>query len=1031
MAKINVDGLGIVEIEGDNPSRQEIETIQKALNKKITDSIPSVTDYKKNNPDSQNVPSVKLAEQIYDKEFKNKGIDETTFYQKFFPNIAKQKFEEAEEVIVSPDDMMLGKTELDFVDFKPTTADLAKQGGVSVNDPAESEARFAASLGINQEEKALAVKNVLSKSFKQDIDVRIGPDTGKLEYFNPLTNTYALVDKPGLDFGDIADLGGDAMVLVPDLAATVFATIKTGGFIPAGIAAGSVAAGIGEFMRLKLGQRYGANLNLSDMDLLNEAFKTAGISAGAGVLGVGAAKIIKGATNILKGRIFGDVDEGLKTAASAKAKEAQEISSAVNQKLEDAGIKAKLRFTLAEAADDKDLLSIQKSFEDVRRLGYTKEFTEVGTKKMQALNEYFNLLKNKFGNATGSTYDTGLDIVKVLNERNNDVVKNLIKKQEASEELLTKSIFRLPDGNTKITGVEFKDIINKLSKQYKDDVEKAALKLDEVTGLKSINTKEISKAISKLSDQQKKDFIDIAQTENIFKKEFLKILENPNATIPLSNARQTISTLGRLIRDKEVGLKAGEDVNVGALKLLKNAFTNQVKKDAGPEYLNELQRFNDIVRSGKELLNNDIISKLTSREVGNVLKIGPEAIFETTFKKGVNNKQIAEQVYDVISRSPDALNAYRNSIFDFYKSKVFVNGKPNLVKHNTFMKDYENILKVFFRNEADFNKIKRLGGLQANIEKTNKLVTNVQKELDRSFEGRLLNSSPEEIFNKIYKPGNIGQIKTLKSILIKNPDIYKKFQRDVLTDLNERVFKRSDKLSLDRVLDADAFNKYLNGGGGERGYKSALTEIFGKDYVKDLETLNKALQIASRRAPAAQEGVVGSAFTDLIRARLGQFTLAGRLFTAGRRIFTAASNRVIARALLDPNSLKDLLALRNLKTSSKQAAVILSKLGGSIFILDDDAPSIPSKSSVEDTTSMNDIMFREREKSFEFFPKDPKIDLSMIPQSPEVPPLNTANINPNLFAQAQTQGGSGIMQNLSASERALLDPTEQVIAART
>ena len=43
----------------------------------------------------------------------------------------------------------------------------------------------------------------------------------------------------------------------------------------------------------------------------------------------------------------------------------------------------------------------------------------------------------------------------------------------------------------------------------------------------------------------------------------------------------------------------------------------------------------------------------------------------------------------------------------------------------------------------------------------------------------------------------------------------------------------------------------------------------------------------------------------------------------------------------------------------------------------------------------------------------------------------TQNVNPNLFAQAQTQGGSGIMQNLSASERALLDPTEQVIAART
>ncbi len=33
----------------------------------------------------------------------------------------------------------------------------------------------------------------------------------------------------------------------------------------------------------------------------------------------------------------------------------------------------------------------------------------------------------------------------------------------------------------------------------------------------------------------------------------------------------------------------------------------------------------------KELLNNDIIAKITNREIGNVLKIGDEAIFETDF----------------------------------------------------------------------------------------------------------------------------------------------------------------------------------------------------------------------------------------------------------------------------------------------------------------------------------------------------------------------------------------------------------------
>ena len=1029
MAKINVQGLGVIQIEGDKPSTQEIEIIQKLINKKTLDTIPNIKDYKEKNPDAANIPSVDLAEQVYNQEFKPKGVDETEFYQRFFPNIAKEKFEEADQTIVIPEDEMLGKTAEDFVSFKPTTADIAERAGVSVNDPAGSKARFGASLGYNQEQKALAVKNTLSKLFKQDIDVRVGPDTGELEYFNPRTNTYALVDKPGLDFGDIADLGGDAMVLVPDLAATIFATIKTGGFIPAGIAVGGLAAGVGEFMRLKLGQKYyNINMDLSDEDLLAEAFKTAGISMGAGFLGVGAAKVIKAANNILKGRIFGNVDEGLKTAESAKVKEAKEIEDQINLKLEDAGVKSKLKYTLAEAADDKGLLSIQKSFEDVRRLGYTKEFNEASLEKATALNSYFKLLKDKFGTATGSTYDTGKDIVKVLDERNTEVIKNLIKKQEASEDLLTKSVFKLPDGNLKTTGVEFRNVISQLSDTYKKDVAEAAAKLDQVTGLKSINTKEISNAINKLSNEQKEDFVKLAEVEGLFKKELFELLENPNATIPLANARRTISTLGAKIRNSEKGLAAGDDVAVGVLKTLKNAFTNQVKKDAGPEYLNELQRFNDLVIRNKELLNNDIIAKITNREVGNVLKIGDEAIFETTFKKGVGADKVAKQVHDVISQSPDAMNAYKNSIFDFYKSKVLDQaGKPNLIKHNAFMKDYEKILKVFF-NRAEFDQIKRIGGLKANIEKTNKLFTNTQKELNRSFEGRLLNASPQEIFNKIYKPGNIGEIKTLKNILQKNPEVYKRFQRDVITDLNERVFRRSDKLSLDRVLDADAFNKYLNGGGGERGFKSALTEIFGKDYVKDLETLNKALLIASRKAPAAQEGVVGSALTDLIRARLGQFTLAGRLFTAGRRIFTAASNRVIARALLDPNSLKDLLALRKLKTGSKQAAVILAKLGGSIFItLPDDGASIPPRSSVEKESELPNL-FREREKSFQFFPNEPRIDLSMIPQSPKVEPINTPNINPNLFAVRQP---TGIMQGLSETERALLSPTEQIIASRT
>ena len=171
-------------------------------------------------------------------------------------------------------------------------------------------------------------------------------------------------------------------------------------------------------------------------------------------------------------------------------------------------------------------------------------------------------------------------------------------------------------------------------------------------------------------------------------------------------------------------------------------------------------------------------------------------------------------------------------------------------------------------------------------------------------------------------------------ILKNDPEVWKSFQRNVLTDLNERVKINSTKLGM-KIINPKAFDNYINGAGGERGYRLALGEIFSKEFMNDLELLNKGLQVSGRQAPnAAAEGMVGSAFSDIIRARLGQFTLPGRLFTAARRIYKKGSERVIGNALLNPTSLKELVELRKLKPTSKRAAVILGKLGGYIFVRD-------------------------------------------------------------------------------------------------
>ena len=146
-------------------------------------------------PEYNDVPDLKLAEAFYKKDYSD--VDETEYYKLMFPDIAEERAEDVFTDFVFPDDEFGGAFEPESV-FKPTTSEIAKQAGVSVDNPATSKSRFGASLGYNQEQKALAIKNSLSKLYKQDIDVRMGPNTGELEYFNPKTQSYALVDAPGL-----------------------------------------------------------------------------------------------------------------------------------------------------------------------------------------------------------------------------------------------------------------------------------------------------------------------------------------------------------------------------------------------------------------------------------------------------------------------------------------------------------------------------------------------------------------------------------------------------------------------------------------------------------------------------------------------------------------------------------------------------------------------------------------------------------------------------------------------------------------
>jgi len=899
----------------------------------------NLKEFRKQYPQYNDIADLELADSLYEKHYTD--INKQDYYKELFPNISERKDIKVETTlspeidgIISPDDDLLNQQRLQNINYAPSIKDIAIENDIGIETGASANARFAQSLGYDDKNQALAIKNVLSDLYKQDITVRTGTNTGELEFLNPKTKKFELVNKPGVDLGDFTGQGGNAMVILPDIAATIAGTVYSGGNLPAGVTAGAVTAGIMEYSKYQLGKTlYGINKDVSNEDLLNRAFVAAGVSAGSAFLGVGAAKVIKGTTNLIKGRFLQGNDVAISKVEDDILK-ADVVADRINNALDGAKIKSNLKFTLGQAANDADMLAAQESFENINKLGYMNEFRTFNQNQAQALNDYYGFLKSGFGTNTkgASEFEAGSLIQEVIRKQNQPVIKDLIKKQADAENILERAIITLPDGSLKETGVAIRSSIAEASNLYKTNVSMAADKLAVAANIKNVSTDIIYDTVESLSKKAKDNLLKIPDTKNIFNKELLKE-GNVNPEV----LRNTKSTLQSLIRDKVEGKAAGETPEVKTLQTIVSSINKQLQKSAPKEYTDALDEFNTLVVKNKKLLDNELISKITKED--NKLKIfGDEDLFSLSFKKGLKSDVYAKQIYDVIKNSPDAMKAYKNSINDFYKIKVFKNGKINKNAHESFLRDYNSPLKLFF-NEADYNKISKLGGFQKAIDDATVSRNNTIKEIEKSFAGKLERLTPGELVNKIYKAKNIEEIRRLKNILSKDPEVYQAFQRSVLTDLNESVLKSSDRLGM-KILDASSFDKYLYGA-GERGYRVALKEIFGDNFVGNLDNLNKALQISARRQPPKSMGVFGSAFSDIIRARLGQFTLSGRLFTASRRIYAKAAERVMANALLNPTSLKELISLRNFKPNTKEAIAILSKLDGSIFIKDNFEESKP------------------------------------------------------------------------------------------
>ena len=178
-------------------------------------------------------------------------------------------------------------------------------------------------------------------------------------------------------------------------------------------------------------------------------------------------------------------------------------------------------------------------------------------------------------------------------------------------------------------------------------------------------------------------------------------------------------------------------------------------------------------------------------------------------------------------------------------------------------------------------------------------------------------SEPEKFFQQTWKGGDLTRTQRLFKILTNpdgtpvDPSVMENYRAYIARDLMDQagVTGKAGQIEKD-LLDPAKLDEYLN------TYGEQLRVFFGDDFVTGLRNIQKAADLTnigpSRIARGADAGLQGrnmeaeaKAFKDLVRAYVGMFTRAGRMFTAVTRIGGKFGTQELNQELLDMRGLAE------------------------------------------------------------------------------------------------------------------------------
>lgn len=759
--------------------------------------------------------------------------------------------------------------------------------------------RVRGSFAANEGYEAQFYRAALSDYYGGDVRVRKGPESGELEFLNPGTKRWTLIDEASAAIVDFADMVGHT---IPVAGATAGFFAGTLGGPPGEVAGAGAGMAAGEAIRQNIGEGLGVNEGIEGPEIARDAVTLGAQEAALTAVLPGLVGLVKRGKQFMSPDPMSAQDAMLAlTQMSSNRQLATDIEALAGKEF---------RPTSGQLSGDEFLLGVQTA--------YSGDSLEASVALSRQLNRNESALETAFDNInpTGDAYAAGRSVRSAVQDRIDPVTGKAAERLTRVTDDVRIPIASIPEVGEQAAGRKLRESLLSARDAAKAEETAAYRAYQEAYGLDGAasnvtidTTRRFDSFVDTLNSERVNAIFAGQQTG---KGQLLSEKLTSGEGFDLHQLEEGIKYLRRMVRKS--GSAVAADAPTRDILRLKDELVllrNTQLARIDPNLLALAEGAEAAAAKRAQLFDKSVLGAIIKKKDGEYL-LNDTRVFAYVIKS--NDQDAAAHFARVVSQDPGAIIAAKKGLWSYYRKEAAPDGIVEPKLHKKFMESHNHVINALF-DESEVKRMNQLGDMGRVVERAAKRYDNLVTGINRHFSGRIRDTSPENLAATVFSRNFSAVDARQLSRIVDAGGAGESFRVAIGTHVRNRVFlnNKINANNLDRLLAKD----------GEK-----LKQIFGPEYVQNLEKLRDGA-IMVRQTSKGLTPQKTNAFTDLMRVLFAPpLTQRGRGQTLVVNLRHNAAKRAIGEAVMDPKKLEAIVNLDRVDRQSRRAARLLSALGG-------------------------------------------------------------------------------------------------------